>query len=220
MTLNDYLNLITSAYRDKPIFKATVTANVSPAVRIMEVIQSMIAKFDVDIAEGQQLDIIGKWVGVSRNVSIPIPNVYFEWDGSPYNGWDFGTWQPNLAPTDVTTLPDDAYRTLIRAKIAANQWNGTTEGAYDIWDSIFPEVTILIQDNQDMSYDLALVGGIIDSLTLALLTGGYIPLKPEGVRVNIYYVSIDSEPVFGWDVESEFITGWDDGSWVRELAPT
>ncbi len=220
MTLNDYLNLITSAFRDKPIFKATVTAEVSVQIRVMEVLQSMIDKFDVNGAVGDQLDIIGKWVGVSRNVSIPIPNVYFEWDGSPYNGWDYGTWQPNLAPTDVTTLPDDAYRTLIRAKIAANRWDGTIEGAYDIWENVFPNVTILIMDNQNMSYDLALVGGVIDSLTMALLTGGYIPLKPEGVRVNVYFVSVDSEPVFGWDVESEFLGGWDEASWAIELEPT
>ncbi len=71
-----------------------------------------------------------------------------------------------------------------------------------------------------MTYDLAVVGGIVDSLTLALITGGYIPLKPEGVRVNAYYVSIDSGPVFGWDVESALLGGWEEGSWVREFPPT
>ncbi len=71
-----------------------------------------------------------------------------------------------------------------------------------------------------MSYALAVVGGVIDSLTLALLTGGYIPLKPEGVRVSNYYVSIDSSPIFGWDVDTGLFAGWDSGSWLREIAPT
>lgn len=218
MILEDYLSLLTSEHREKPNFKAMVTADVTPLLRIQNVLSSMIPLFDVDIAVGQQLDIIGRWVGISRNVSIPIPNVYFEWDGDFTVGWEFGTWQPPLAPTDVTTLPDDAYRTLIKAKIAANQWDGTTDGAYAIWDSIFTQFQILIQDHQNMSYDLAVVGGIVDSLTLALLVGGYIPLKPEGVKVSVYYVPVDSNPLFGWDVESDTLGGWDEASWSRELA--
>lgn len=220
-TVADYLSLITSQYQDSTNFLATVTVNVEVPARVQELLASMIPLFDVDVAVGDQLDIIGEWVGVTRNVQIPIDNVFFSWDGSnEFLGWDFGTWQPSSGPTEVTVLPDDAYRILVKAKIAANSWDGTTDGAYAIWDSIFTEFTILIQDNQNMTYDLAVVGGIIDSLTLALITGGYIPLRPEGVRVNSYYVSIDSGPVFAWDVESDFLQGWDEGSWVRELAPT
>jgi hypothetical protein len=219
--VQDYLDLITSAFQGKPNFTAVITALVSAPVQIQAVMQSMIPLFDVDVAVGDQLDIIGQWVGVSRNIAIPITGVYFSWDGTdPTVGWDFGTWQPSNQPTAITSLPDDAYRTLIRAKIAANQWDGTTNGAYAIWDQVFPDSTILIQDNQDMTYDLAVVGGIIDSLTLALLTGGYIPLKPEGVLVAAYYVSVDTGPVFGWDVESAQLGGWDEASWVREIVPT
>lgn len=220
MTLESYLNLITSEFRDKPKFLATMSTNLAVQVRVQELLQSMGPLFDVDVAVGDQLDIIGRWVGISRNVAIPIENVYFSWDADFTLGWEYGTWQPSLAPTSVTTLPDDAYRTLIKAKIAANRWDGTTDGAYAIWELVFTTTTILIQDNQDMTYALAIVGGIIDSLTLALITGGYIPLKPEGVRVSAYYVSVDTGPVFGWDVESDLLGGWDEASWVRELAPT
>jgi hypothetical protein len=220
MTVQDYLNLITSQFKQKPKFEATITANVAVAVRVQDLLASMIPLFDVDVAVGDQLDIIGVWVGITRNVSIPITNIFFSWDSGDFLGWDYGSWQPSLSPSTITTLPDDAYRTLIKAKIAANQWDGTTTGAYEIWDRIFSQLTILIQDNQDMTYNLAVVGGIVDSLTLALITGGYIPLKPEGVRVNAYYVSVDSGPVFGWDVESAILGGWDEASWVRELVPT
>lgn len=221
MTVQDYLDLITSEFADKPDFKAVVSTNVAVAVRVQELLASMIPIFDVDSAVGDQLDIIGLWVGISREVTIPISGVYFSWDGADYSvGWDFGSWQPSNLPTDVTSLPDDAYRTLIRAKIAANQWDGTTNGAYAIWDAVFPNITILIQDHQNMSYDLAIIGGIIDSLTLALIIGGYIPLKPEGVRVNEYFVSIDTNPVFAWDLETDLLEGWDEGSWAREFSPT
>lgn len=221
MTIQRYLDLITSEYSDKPNFLATVSFMVSLPVQVQNLMGSMIAIFDLDTPPvGQQLDIIGRWVGIGRNVVIPITGVYFTWDGTdPFVGWDFGTWQPTYEPTEITTLPDDAYLTLIRAKIAANQWDGTINGAYAIWDAVFPNFTILIDDLQNMSYNMAFVGGIIDSLTLALITGGYIPLRPEGVLINEYFVPIDTNPLFAWDISNSFLAGWDTGSWAREIFP-
>lgn len=215
-TTEEYKNLITSEHREKPKFMGIVEFSASVYSHIQDVIKSMIPKFDVDSAVGDQLDIIGIWVGISRYVNIPIGGVYFTWNGDYSVGWNFGIWQSVFSPSSVTVLPDDVYRTLIRAKIAANSWDGTTDGAYAIWDSIFPTVTILIQDHQNMSYDLAFVGGIVDSLTAALVTGGYIPLKPEGVRVNTYFFPVDSGPLFGFDIDTDFVQGWDEGSWGRE----
>ena len=217
-TTDDYLKLVTSEHAGQPKFMALVALNVAVAVRVQELLQSMIPIFDVDVAVGDQLDIIGQWVGVSRVVNIPITGIYFTWDDVYSDGWDFGTWQGDLTPNDITVLPDDSYRTLIRAKIAANHWDGTTTGAYEIWSIVFPTLTILIQDLQNMSYNLAIVGGIISSLDLALLTGGDIPLKPEGVRVNEYIVAVDTNPLFGWDLENSYVSGWDVGSWGREAS--
>lgn len=218
--VSTYTGLITSEYAQQPKFMAMVAGVCEVYVQIQNVLAKMIPAFDVDIAVGSQLDSIGIWVGISRNVSIPISGVYFTWDSTFDLGWDYGTWQPSNAPATVTSLPDDAYRTLIKAKIAANNWDGTTDGAYAIWDAVFTNFTILIQDNYNMSYDLAIVGGIVDSLTLALITGGYIPLRPEGVLVANYYVSTDTNPSFAWDVESTLLQGWDEGSWLREVPPT
>lgn len=221
MILEDYLNLITSEYRNQPTFIATISVWLKAIIYLQDLKKSMIPLFDLDVAVGDQLDILGQWVGVSRNIAIPITGIYFSWDGTDYTlGWDYGSWQPSDAPTSITSLPDDAYRTLIRAKIAANHWDGTTDGAYAIWDALFPNVTILIQDNQNMTYALAIVGGVIDSLTLALITGGYIQLRPEGVRISGYFASIDSGPVFAWDLDAPLLQGWDIGSWARELSPT
>lgn len=219
-TIDEYKSLVTSEYQGQPNFMAMIDLDVSLPVRVQELMSSMIPLFDVDVAAGSQLDIIGQWVGIGRNVTIPIEGIFFSWDGDYTVGWEYGIWQSVLAPTSVTVLPDDVYRTLIRAKIAANRWDGTTDGAYTIWEQVFPNITILIQDKQDMSYDLALIGGIIDSLTLALLRGGYIPLKPEGVHVNVYYAPVNDGPFFGWDLDSTYVQGWEIGSWARELSPT
>lgn len=223
METQDYLNLVTSEYKDQPDFNAMLAFKVAVQIRVQALMLQMQGPlFDLSTPPiGNQLDIVGQWVGVSRVVHIPIAGVYFSFDGAdPSVGWDFGSWQPTDAPSTITTLPDDAYLNLILAKIAANNWDGTTTGAYIIWAQVFPQIRILIQDNCNMTYDLAIVGGIVDSLTLALITGGYIQLRPEGVRIDKYYVSIDTNPAFCWDVETTLCKGWDEGSWLRELAPT
>lgn len=218
MTVQDYLNLITSEHSQRPKFVSTISQIVGASVWIQGLLEKMIPLFDLDQTPmGQQEDLIGQWVGISRKVSIPVAGIFFSWDDVMTDGWDYGTWAPPIPPTVITALPDDAYLTLIRTKIAANYWDGTIEGAYTIWNNIFPQYTILFQDNQDMSYSLAVIGGIVDSLTLALLTGGYLPLRPEGVMIDEYFVATDTNRAFGWDVESMYLGGWDEGSWLREI---
>lgn len=219
MTIETYLALITSAWINKPNFISMVSQNVSIFVQIQNVLSSMIPLFDLDTPPvGNQLDILGQWVGISRNVSVPITGVYFSWNETQAVGWNYGTWQPYTQPVSITVLPDDAYLTLIRAKIAANYWNGTTDGAYIIWDTVFPNFKILIQDYQNMTYAMALVGGIVDSLTLALLLGGYLPLRPEGVEITEYFTATDNNPAFAWDIISPsiYLAGWNEGSWLAE----
>lgn len=218
-TLETYTRIITSEHQNKPKFMAMIRGVIGVLTRIQDLYASMIPLFDLGVAVGDQLDIIGQWVGISRNVNIPdAAGIYFEWDGDDYTtGWDFGSWAPAEAPSTIVSLPDDAYRNLIRAKIAANSWNGTIEGAYAAWAQVFPTYTILIQDNQNMTMAIGIVGAIVDSMTLALLTGGYLPLKPEGVRITEYFIPVDDGPLFAWDVESDYLGGWDEASWAREI---
>ena len=53
----------------------------------------------------------------------------------------------------TTGLPDDLYRMLLMAKVAANAWDGTTPHAYKVWGTAFAGTSaiIFIQDHQDMS---------------------------------------------------------------------
>jgi hypothetical protein len=223
MTIQDYLNLITSAWQDKPNFTSMVSQDVSILVQVQNCLSSMIPIFDLDLPPvGEQLDVLGQWVGISRQVKVPIVGVYFSWDDTQATGWDYGTWQPFTQPVSITLLPDDAFLTLIRAKIAANYWKGTIDDAYRIWDTVFPTFKVIIQDYQNMSYAMALVGGIVDSLTLALLLGGYLPLRPEGVEIVEFFTATDNNPAFAWDIinPSLFLAGWDTGSWLAEHFPS
>ena len=220
-TTETYLDLITSLYNDQPNFMAWCEALAAPLAGQQALLDAVRQGFDLDSAMGVQLDQIGLWVGRSRDLETPLEDVYFSW-GLVGVGWGEGTWKGPYDPeTGLVSLPDDAYRTLLRAKVAANAWDGTIPGAYEIWETVFAGTgsIVVIQDNQDMSIIVGLAGVRGDSVTIALFTGGYIPLKPEGVRVQWYAVTPQGGPLFAWGCDSEALGGWDEASWPELVSP-
>lgn len=217
--LTEYTALITSEHSDMPRFMATVSALVQPLVDQMNVLQGMPSRFDLDVAVGDQLDTIGVWVGVSRKIRTPLTGVYFSFDIAGL-GFDQGTWKGPFDPdTGLTVLDDDTYRLVIRAKIGANHWDGTLEQSAAILNSVFDADThVFIEDHQDMSMTIGIAGKVPPATFLALLSGGYIPLKPEGVRVNYTVVTtVDGSPLFGFDMSNQLVAGFDVGAWSRPV---
>ncbi|ESS41292.1 hypothetical protein SY91_02197 [Burkholderia cenocepacia] len=217
--LTEYTGLITSEHSDKPRFMATVSALVQSLVDQMNLIESMPGKFDLDVAVGDQLDTVGLWVGVSRKIRTPLTGIYFSFDIAGL-GFDQGTWKGPFDPdTGLTVLDDDTYRLVIRAKIGANHWDGTLEQSAAILNSIFDADThVFIEDHQDMSMTIGIAGKVPPATFLALLSGGYIPLKPEGVRVNYTIVTtVDGSPLFGFDMSNQLVSGFDVGAWSRPV---
>lgn len=216
---DDYLNLITEEYADKPRFTAMIKALSQGFVDIQN-IEAVIPNFyDIDVAVGVQLDAIGVWIGISRYLKTPLTNVYFTWDDTTLVGWDSGSWMgPYDSATGITVLSDDAYRTLLKAKSAANQWDGTIPLAVTIWNTVFGTgQTVIIQDNQDMSMIMGFVGPPLTAVQQALVTSGYIPLKPEGVHIAFYAIPIDTNPIFAWDATTTLLNGWNVASWAQQL---
>ncbi|WP_236209001.1 DUF2612 domain-containing protein [Pseudomonas tohonis] len=209
---SDYSALITSEHNDKPKFVAMVELVAGSLADATNTATELPSAFDLDIAIGAQLDVIGLWVGISRAVKTPLA-VYFAFDTEGL-GFDQGAWRGPFDPdSGLTQLDDETYRTLIRAKIGANHWDGTLDGSKPILALVFAGPAVaFIEDNQDMSMTIGIAGQPPSALELALLTGGYIPIKPEGVRVN-YITTTSPGPIFGFDVDNEFIAGFDESSW-------
>lgn len=210
-----WMALITSEHASKPKFTSMVAATLQPLADNIAVLQSIPGLYDIDKAVGVQLDTDGEWVGISRNITIPLTGVFFSWATAGL-GWDEGNWIPNIGATQLTSLPDPQYRTLLYAKIAANHWDGTIPGAYAVFNTIFAGTGygVLIQDLQHMHMVMALTGPIPDAVTASLFTNGYFNLKPAGVQIDKYYLPpVPNVPYFGWDVENENISGWGVGYW-------
>lgn len=77
---------------------------------------------------------------------------------------------------------------------------------------------VFIEDHQDMSMTIGIAGKVPSAVFLALLAGGYIPLKPEGVRVAYTIVTtVDGAPMFGFDMNNQFVAGFDTGAWGKPV---
>lgn len=160
--LNYYSNLLIVQYNGKP--KATATIELITNLLLASlVIFQLRDGFDWKTATGKQLDIIGKWVGVSRN-----------YNGNLYWGNTFLSYPPSsqLVPSDLTDslqhgytdydnfesdtggiltynnvgfveqeLNDDDYRVVIGLKIIKNSINHTCKSIDDaIWNYFNEEV--------------------------------------------------------------------------------
>ena len=213
--LENYLSLVTGYNQSRPNFIAMMSALLQPLVNDINTMFIIPSLYDVDVAVGEQEDTVGLWVGISRIIAIPLTGVYFSWNTSGI-GWNQGSWAPSGLPTELVSLGDDAYRTLLRARIVANNWDGTIPGAYAAWNMVFSGTGygILIQDLGGMEMIYALTGPSPDAVTKALFVGGYLNLKPAGVRINYYLTpDVPNNPYMGWSVETATISGWNVGYW-------
>lgn len=203
----DYTQLITSEHK-KPKFIALVNKLTNAMNSNAQLLTNLMnTTFDVDSAQGQQLDYIGQWVGLSRFINPAINSVFFSWDDPNY-GWDIGYWQDQYSTNGITSLPDPEYRAILKAKIGMNAWDGDIPDALFLLQSTLPNNGFFIQDNQDMSMTMG-VTGTIPPLIQALITRGYFDLRPAGVSISHQ----TSTTFFGWDTNTGNISGWDTGSW-------
>lgn len=211
----DYTSLITSFHRRAPNFLATVTELTKPLGDIIDLQNSLVPAFDVDTAVGVQLDIIGLWVGIRRQQSIPIPNAFFTWD-DPDLGWNVGSWKGPFVPTaGITVLDDDTYRAVIKAKIGANYWDGSMAGLQQIGSTDLQSVGIqsFVLDNLDMTVTIYILGAPT-AVLIEMIKRGLTPPKSAGVRVAGYILASSAgAPFFALSVPTTTeVAGLDFGS--------
>ncbi len=182
----DYINLITSQHKDKPNFMAMVDFTVSGFVDQINTYSQMV--FDLDVAIDIMLDYIGQWIGFSRIVSIPL-NIYFAFDTAGL-GFDQGIWFAPFDPTDgTTTLDNDSYRRLLKARVGINHWDSTVLSFNIIMEKVFEGtgVTAIAIDNFDKTVTVQVTGEVPLVLKSLLDNGALIP-KPAGIVTTVDYV--------------------------------
>lgn len=218
--MRDYLKLITSQHQSAPKFKQHIDLITRSLSDIGVSANALNLAFSLDEAIGVQLDTVGEWVGIKRHVETPIIDTYFSLD-TDATGFDSGMWKRPLDPsTGFTVLDDDTYRSIIKIKVQANNWDGTAESLTEIYNALIidEDSKIFFIDNLDMSMDVYITGSVISAVTKAIIRQGYLRVKPEGVNVNNYYFNTNPRsPVFGFDIQNEYISGFDQSGFSIKL---
>jgi hypothetical protein len=183
--LDGYRRLLTSEYKTRPRLTSWLLWLLSEGLTYKNTVQEFLDAFNLDTAEGVQLDIIGRIVGVDRLLSF-----------HPVSG-------------DSPLMNDSTYRMVIKAKIIQNTWKGTLDELYEAWAVLFPEVRYFqIQDLQDMTYNVVIMGAFTP-LERELIANGYIIPKPEGVRINLLTITDTSGlPLFAYDMDTYLLSGY------------
>lgn len=215
----DYLNLITSQYQTSTKMMEWLSSLFGVVQDITTTLESIDSAYDVDTAVGAQLDVCGDIVGISRELEVPLSGIFFSWGDSTL-GWGLGVWQDEADPqTELVSLPDDVYRTIIKAKIVANSWQGSIPGIYDSWSIVFSDegTMLLIQNRYDMKYSIAIAGAPLSEILRQLLIQGLLPLRPAGVEIFEYFAPASSDPLFAWGIENSILAGWGTGAFAEEV---
>ena len=182
-----YLSLITSQYQNSPKFLAWMKALLQVLDDATNCLYQFDWAFNVDVATGPQLDILGQIVGASRQLNF-----------QPSGG--------------VSPILDDAnYRLLLKATIARNQWDGKIDSLQGIWQSLFPGGRIGIEDNQDMTVTV-LLSGTFSTLIQDMISNDLIVPRPEGVLMTYNFAGV---PIFGFDLQNSWLAGFSTGLWSQ-----
>jgi hypothetical protein len=196
-TATDYYEtLLILQYRGLPKASATIGLLTKQATADM-LFGQFESAFDLDLAVGPQLDILGEYIGVSRYqqdiLDIPYfgfklyagggnPNGFTDYyagvnlSGVFYRYQNFGV--PNTALTDA------AYQFLLKLKIILNHSDGTLSNIMTFLNMFLPGQVQLI-DNQNMTLTYNVASTVPIS---AGILANFLP-KPMGVSITVNILS-------------------------------
>ena len=168
----------------------------------------MSAAFDLETAVGTQLDIIGEYIGLDRNVRLTLSRQYFNFDNyvsatsNPYGMTDYNdpALNANCSFYDYintygnTSLVDEEYRVLLKLKAAMNISNFSLYDLVKIMNAAFGvDVVVLDGCNMKMAY---FVSESIARIATIARDEGLLP-KPMAVGIVYLYSLVDAKKTMG-----------------------
>lgn len=188
---NSYTGLIAGAHQGKERFTEWIYQLTQPLVEAQKTLIDGYKVFDLDLAEGEQLDALGVRIGVTRKLKIKIADVFFAFDDVDGKGFDFGIWQtPRDDRVGITVLSDEVYRQVLKAKVALNQYTGKNEDFAALLQQIqsafgLSSGTMSYIDMQDMTINVYLDRSRIPPIVWELFSTGVLSLNHAGVLMNV-----------------------------------
>lgn len=204
---------IYAQYRTKPKAVAWYNITRNLAAQLGNAAQAVRVMYEIDTAEGEQLDILGRIVVIPRNFIQPVAMIPPQFALSTDNPGEFGddsAMFSTLSSDSDQQMTDDLYRLIIKSKIIKNNSDATTESILYGMNFLLPNAEVLrISDGEDMSFTVEFYGNISPLERYAVLNAQLVP-KPQGVRFGgfleglDYVQSGDDTEQFG-DTYAEFV---------------
>jgi len=163
-----YEDLIPTRNANRPKFMAYLDSVLRHGIALGSVVESIVSAYDLENAAGEQLNVIGDMVGLSRRLAF----------SPPFGGKD---------------MSDEEYRLMIQLRIAHNFWDGTCSGAFVV-NQVLSDFGIDIQyiDNMDMTVQVQLPGTVSQRLTQIIGLSGLLPV-PAGVNCTFTIIGGEVE---------------------------
>jgi|SRR6185369_8559652 len=233
--MTDYTTLITSEHNQQPGFVATVDLLANGVGSITALAQLLPALFDFDNATNAQLDVDGQWIGLARTVGgVFLINFFGFADdgtalgfgelGNPSVGGRFVELGEDISST--ATLHDPEYRTVLRAKILQNSW----DGGLAKFEAALAEVlggatcTVIDPGNNVVMFK---PNSALDLVLQQLLTGYDLIPRAAGIRYQFVFVQTSyawtfagtaTSPVLQTVQKNSGSNAWDSAAWVASPA--
>jgi hypothetical protein len=203
-------NRVYAQYADKP--KAVKWFNIVPDIadELLGAFESVRGSYDIDKADGEQLDVIGRIVVIDRSFESQVffdVDTYFGADNDAAQFGGIDSQFETVGKSISNTVSDSIFRVLIKAKIAKNNSDATLDGVVHALSYITGSSPIQVIDNEDMTFSVSFGTTLTDIEKFVFDTFDIVP-RPQGVKFLGY---VDEETVtqfggsFGWgDTRANF----------------
>lgn len=166
---NYYADLLILQYKTQPKARATIQALIKELYGSGSLLD-LVNGFNLDTAVGKQLDTLGKYIGLGRQVKV------------------------NIGSSDTNILTDDQYRILLKLKLVQNTNFSSTSQIRTALYELFPN-DIRLFDPRTMVYEYQL-STLFNDLVNVIIAEELLPL-PMGVGYNINVVP-DLLAIYGY----------------------
>jgi hypothetical protein len=216
--VNEALGEITSLHRDKPKYRAFITAILQQMQPLQDAAEKMLLWRDIDFAEGDALLKIAEVVGAPRIFTDKLLSIFIGFDDQELAMpmWDEsdatiegGRWRERNEGEITLENRWEAQRVVIRAQILKNQSHGFTPEMSEAVALLFRTDLAFVQNNKDMSFDLN-VGRILTPIEVLLIRDYDILPRPAGVQLREFIYWDNTKRVFGFEHQAGTF-GFDDG---------
>lgn len=194
-----YTSFLIKQYWEKPKARAEIQWMMNHWQRIADFIRDP-SHWDLDLATGYRLDVIGRIVGLPREVPEALAKIFFGFYGHQNSdGFD-----QKVSPThtgapfyskfsktyDDYQLNDSEYRRFLKVKIAKNAASATISSddgvsLQDVIQAAF-DGQAYVTDMQDMTIALSLMPAIKERDLQLIIKLDLLP-KPAGVKYQFFY---------------------------------